>query len=340
MNGDVDCEEPSHGERGPPGGLDRLWAVGSYLGLAPLCPARFLRRPFVRHHRSRGAVATLLLALLFGLGLLGLGVITHVLRSPDSSPARREGIGGVVLWSLLACAVPCLIVWSVGGAWALAGSVRERTPLGPLARRPWILRLALVVDASFWLAALLVALAIPYADSITRDDLAPAPAWVLVDKRGAETLIPHAVVKLACVPLARAVNRRWGEGSLVVTPLNEASLRAALRHGTLVVVWSHGSLGAVAMSDGWASAGAPFFQPGPSDPRTIYVTAGKRVEPIERGDALRILYLSACHGGSAGRRWAECVAPAEVITFDRLSGGLEHLMWLWFEAPRRVREGV
>jgi hypothetical protein len=47
--------------------------------------------------------------------------------------------------------------------------------------------------------------------------------------------------------------------------------------------------------------------------------------------------MSACHGGDKATEWQESFAPGEVVSFDRDSAALEHLWWLWFDAPARLR---
>jgi hypothetical protein len=59
---------------------------------------------------------------------------------------------------------------------------------------------------------------------------------------------------------------------------------------------------------------------------------------LEVGEDLRFVYNSSCDGGRKAEAWGRALAPAEVRTFDRLSAVAEHVLWLWSEAPRRVRE--
>jgi hypothetical protein len=50
------------------------------------------------------------------------------------------------------------------------------------------------------------------------------------------------------------------------------------------------------------------------------------------------VYNSACDGGEKAREWEQALAPAEVRTIGRLSAVAEHQLWLWTDAPRRIRE--
>jgi hypothetical protein len=56
------------------------------------------------------------------------------------------------------------------------------------------------------------------------------------------------------------------------------------------------------------------------------------------GSDLQFVYLSECNSGKKAPEWEKVFAPAEVVTFDRLSGAMEHLWWLWFDAPDRLKQ--
>ena len=56
------------------------------------------------------------------------------------------------------------------------------------------------------------------------------------------------------------------------------------------------------------------------------------------GKDLQFVYMSACDGGEKATEWEQRFAPAEVVTFNRLSAPMEHLWWLWFDAPDRLNE--
>jgi hypothetical protein len=318
-------------EAGRSGWFDRVLAASCYLGFAPLLLlARRRERPFLHHHFTRGLIAVLLFLFLILSALAGLGVITHVLLSPVSSPALQEDIGKYVAYALVGPLVLWLIPWLAGLLCAAFGSTRRVLP-DWVARR-WCVRAGLVGNLLAWAAGLFLAALLWQADSIARDDIGPAPVYVLVDKRGAEKAIPHVAVKLASYRLAWVARERWGEGSTVVAPLNEQSLRAALRHGRLVMIWSHGSDGNISMPDGWATVnGGPYLVFGRA-------SSPKEWEPVPFGEHLQFLYCSACHGGAKKDLWVRSLAPARVVTYDRLSGGLEHILWLWFTAPERARE--
>jgi uncharacterized membrane protein len=323
----------------PPGWGERLLAVACYFGFAPLVfLSRRRREPFLRHHLTRGLASGLLLIGLVLLVLLELVVGTYLLvNHPDvidsllGTPATILGyvLGGVVLVALLA--------WLAGVVLAALGSARDVPLVGRLARSRLGLRLAVAGNLAAWSFLLLVVGLTFHACSLVRDE-GEEPVYVLCDKQRWERLIPHWAIKLASYRLALAAQRRWGAGSIVVAPLNEASLRQALRHGRIVVLWCHGSDGDVLTPDGWVSSRRPGILLG-NDGRCVYLRAlDGQVVPLEAGDDLQFVYCAACNAGRAAALWQRRLAPAEVVTFNRISGGLEHILWLWFDGPRRVAE--
>jgi hypothetical protein len=220
---------------------------------------------------------------------------------------------------------------------AALGSVWDVPLVGRLARSRLGLRLAVAGNLAAWVFLLLVVGLTFRACSLARDE-GEVPVYVLCDKQGWERLIPHWAIKLASYRLALAARARWGANSIVVAPLNEASLRQALKHGRIVVLWCHGSNGDVLTPDGWVSA----TRPGPllgNDERCVYLRAlDGQVLRVEAGDDLQYVYCAACNAGRAAALWQCRLAPAEVVTFNRISGGLEHILWLWFDGPKRVAE--
>jgi hypothetical protein len=181
-----------------------------------------------------------------------------------------------------------------------------------------------------------------HACALARDE-GEAAVYVLVDKAGLEELIPHWAVKAAAYRLSLAATRRFGPGSIVVTPLNEDSLRQALRHGHLVMLWCHGSNGAISTEDAVVTA-QPLGPPPTERARCVYfyrVEKGQPVLPvkaIEIGENLQYVYCSACNAGEDAAQWNARLAPAHIVTFNRISGGLEHVFWLWFDAPALLEE--
>ena len=66
----------------------------------------------------------------------------------------------------------------------------------------------------------------------------------------------------------------------------------------------------------------------------VYRVPPTSIPAAMHGRDLQFVYLSECYSGTKAPEWEQVLAPAEVVTFDRLSGPMEHLWWLWFDALR------
>jgi hypothetical protein len=138
----------------------------------------------------------------------------------------------------------------------------------------------------------------------------PAPLYILYD----DTQAPRWVMALVSVPTIYAAERHWGRGSTIVAPITPASLAESLARGRFVYVAVHGVNGPLLYKDGEI---------------TPHDVAGHM--PV--GKDLRLVYLSACHGGDMASEWESALAPAHVISHPRFSAHLEHARFLWYRAP-------
>jgi hypothetical protein len=148
------------------------------------------------------------------------------------------------------------------------------------------------------------------------------------------------VFNLGFYRVALAATARWGRGSVVVAPLDERRLRLALRHGRFVFLACHGRGGVVETRSLWV-APPPAAPGGTARCLCLARREGEGCGPwvaLAAGQDLQVVYNTACDGGSSAGAWQAALAPAEVKTFDRLSAVAEHVAWLWFVGPARVRE--
>jgi hypothetical protein len=312
-------------------------AVVCYVGLAPLL--RLLRvgrgDEFVSHHRNQALTTLLLLFLVLLWGLMALLLEVYLVRNvsgrpPDFMIAFPPGLG---VWSL---------VTLVGVGMALGGSTRPVPLMARLARSQWLMRVALIGNSVLLSCTVLFVVLAMYASSITRVDGGPAPVYYLYDSQDTSFLGEFApkLHALFCYRVSRVANERWGPGSVLVAPLTAENFRTAVAHGRLVIQIGHGASGAVVTSDGWniwpdkyAARGAdgaviPLIGLETNDKEPLLATPGKDLQSV---------YLSACWAGEKATAWEQRFAPAEVVSFNRLSAGMEHLWWLWFDAPSHLR---
>jgi hypothetical protein len=186
---------------------------------------------------------------------------------------------------------------------------------------------------------LIVAIAV-HASTLSRQDDEPASAYLLYDDMG---IVPRWVFNVGFYRIARAATERWGPGSVVVAPLDEHHLRLALDNGKFVFLACHGRDGDIV---------TPYISIFPHplitreleqwkhEVRVIICDTGDPYQPwtaLPSARSLQLVYNSACDGGAKAEQWEAAFAPAEVKTFDRLSTVAEHIVWLWYDGPDRVR---
>ncbi len=295
----------------------RLLASTAYFAITPFHRLFRVSRndPFVRAHQSLALAMLLLPFLIVSMWLLHLAIEVYLVRShpvfatqyrPESA-LRIASIAGLGLWGLGS---------SVGVVAALSGSTLSLPAFGRLSRCSRYVRVASIGNAiAIALVALIAGLAI-HAGMLTREDVTPAPVYFLYDNEGFEFLGTWGP-KLFCYPAARVATERWGAKSVVVAPISAENVWTAITHGRLVVLISHGKGGTICLSDG------QFILP---------VSIGTH------GHDLQFVYISACYAGEKASEWERKFAPAKIVTYDRLSSPLEHLWWLWFDAPDLLRE--
>ena len=317
----------------------RLLALSCYFGLVPLLALLRIGREdnFLRHHKAQ-ALATLLWTLpLVVLAFAGLGVLTHLISAQtflfdlDLAWPVVDGYF-VTLWVLGAV---WGLLWLAGMGLALAGSVR-RLPLIRGDRNRWVQGLAM--GWSCLLAVTLMSLGALgwHASRLARSGGGPAQVYLLFDPSGYESLGTWGP-KMLFYRVSRAATARWGPGSAVVATMSRESFSQALEHGRMVVLLVHGDKGRIVTRD--LVVALPRGLPRTGRYLDLKSRRTGKVEPVKAGDNLQILYNSGCKTGLLGQTWAwqQRLAPTEVIVFDRVSGGLEHLWWTWFDAPKRLQ---
>jgi len=294
-----------------PGARARLWAAGEYLGLAPLLHVRVGARDEFREGHHRHALAMLLgfvgVVLLYALGFAIVTIAIGISRSLYTD----YHIEGHVLSALRKVFLAWGVFWLFAIGTALLGREAYLPVVWRLARRDGLLRWASRAWIGIYVAVISLVLFIAYAGTKVRQDPAPAKVYLLYEDA---KVMPRWLFTLGNYRLARAAEDRFGPGQAVMLRLTRESLLRALREGTFIFLGSHGMKQGILMPDG-------FFE----------------LEDVPAGGvntALQFVYMSGCDQGSG---WREAFAPAEVLTFDRLTTVAEHVWWMWFDGPRVVR---
>ena len=293
----------------------RILAASYYCGTAPFLGYLKSRKSnaYANHHFKQAlCIHSVLLAII----LLYVGVsitlsLILVFRRDWYEGTALEPTALMVVRRAFLC---WLVMWAFAAWWALRGSWRPFPLFGRLAKYRGIMAGSLVGYTALVLAVGVAFVVSVHASTLTRSDGKPARAYMLYDDMG---LVPHWVFDLGFYPIARASIEKWGEDSVVVAPLSKASLASALAEGTFVFVLSH-------RTDAGLHTRNLKIKPEDAAPRGT-------------GERLQLVYLTGCDSGALAEVWEATLAPAEVITFDRLSAWLEHIYWLLFRGADHVR---
>lgn len=322
-----------------PSWASRWLAVACYFGLAPLLQLLRVGRSdeFFSHHRNQALTTLLLLLLVLLLYPLARSlelycVLHYPGRPPDFMIAFFAGLG---IWGLLSL---------LGMGMALTGSIRPVPLMTRLARSQWLMRVALIGNSVLMAFVVGVVGLTMHASSLVREDAVPAPVYFLYDSRDYEFLgsAGPKLNALFCYRVSRVARERWGPGKTVVAPMTAENFRTAIAHGRFVILTAHGQLGALGTVDGWSVWPDKVAMFGGGEDQRVVPVIGL-VKPnlpttaATPGKDLQFVYVSACDGGKLATEWEQRFAPAEVVTFNRISIDLEHLWWLWIDAPSRLR---
>lgn len=292
----------------------RAAAVACYLTPAPM---KYLVAPertgFVLRHRQQALALSFLGVCFVGLCAVLSLVNTWLYLNWERTvlPLRvAEKLAGF----FVVLAVAWAVAWLAGIFMAAVGSSRSLPKLARLGGLRWVRWTGLVGGGGLWLMAVILPGLAVYAARVARPlDGRSAPLYILYD----DTQAPRWVMALVSVPTIHAAERHWGRGSTIVAPITPQSLAEALARGRFVYVAVHGHRGPL------------LYRGGEITPQDV-----ARSMPV--GKELRLVYLSACHGGDMAADWEAAMAPAKVVSFPRFSAHLEHARFLWLQAPRFI----
>ena len=295
------------------GWRDRVVAAVYYCGLAPLFAKTRLGRAYREHHYEQAlAVWFVLLGIIVLYGAFSL-FLSYILVY------HREWYEGTwvepTLLAIVRRGFLCwVVVWAFSIFWALRGSWGPVPLLGRLAGKRWAMRGASVGCVVLLVTVLVTTAATAHAKTLSARESPEAQAFLLYDDMG---FVPHWLFELGFYPIAREATSKWGRDSVVVRPLTPGGLAEALAGGAFVFVLSHGTEEGLYTRE---------FKIRPDT-----AAAGGT------GDGLQYVYLTGCDSGALAEKWERALAPAEVVTFDRLSAWLEHIWWLLFRGAATVR---
>lgn len=287
-----------------------------YCGLTPLYYVFPRRRdcPFLEHHfRQASAIIALVLAVaaIFVLSIATLSYVLVFHRSWYEDLHLEVYVLGALRKLFLALAV----FWLFGLLMALLGGARQMPIVYRLGARRWVARTAAFGLLAIYLALIALLPLAAHASSLVPQNRDVGEVYMVYEDNG---VFPRWLFALAFYPMAQAARQVYGPDAPVLIEISREAVENSVAHGRVVYVGSHGTSRGLMLRDDWLLPGE--FKDAPKNP------------------GLRLVYLSGCDSGDQRDAWEKAFAPAEVITYDRLSAVLEHVWWLWFRGPDVVRE--
>ncbi len=290
----------------------RVLALGYYLGGAPLAWLRpaGARTPFLAHHLRQALAVFALLPLTALVFFIAVAIISATMIF------WRDLYEGVAVErNLINFSRRTFLCWGVLALFSAAhapwGSMAPVPIIHRIARRRRLLHLAAgCILASYTLIALAGAFTL-HAGTLMRHDPAPGKVYFLYEDMDQ---FPRALFALGFYRLARASDAAYGPGEAVMLDLDRGAIERALREGSFIFIGSHGMTRGLLVDGGWFT---------PEDARRTGLNRD-----------LRYVYLTGCDQPQA---WIDAFAPAEVVTFGRLTAVVEHIWWMWVTGPAKLR---
>ena len=300
--------------RKKPAWKTRLIAFSSYFGVVPVLwfLSSHRAKPFIEHHLRQATGIFMLLGVVivtFAVTIVGLSYAL-VFEREWYEAVRIEGHMLNFTRKFFLC---WLVFWVYGGAAALLGSQQEMPIVRLLTCRKRLLRVTVLLIALAWLAAACVTPFAVHARTLARHDAAPAQVYMLYDDLNK---VPRWIFTLGFYRISLAAAEQWGNESIVAVKLTKENIERALRDGRFVFIASHGKAQGLLMNKKWVK---------PGDVRSMEVNPG-----------IEFVYLTSCDSGAQKKAWEDAFAPAEVVTFDRLTAIIEHAWWMWFRGPEQI----
>ena len=335
----------------PPSLPDRLLSAGYYLGLAPV--TGLWRSPasnhFLQHHYAQAMAALSgLLMLLLAVCLFDTAECVTLIQLPGFEEQVIKQFGSLPTdldYAELVLIVALIALWVTLLGLCLAGSLRQVPLLKRLMKQSWVVRVSFLANCFVLILIPLFFVLVLWATSLTRRSSGDAKVYFLYDEG---ISVPRWGYALGLCRISLQADRNWGKGSTVLDQLNKETLRRALACGRVVILATHGD-------DGYAQT---YYSPeilrvSPADTgvkdekqssRFLRISVQRpdhkldNPENVEVSNRLQLAYVFACNGGKRASQWREHLAPAQVITYNRVSTVLDHALWFALTGPSQLKQ--
>ncbi|HXT40539.1 MAG TPA: hypothetical protein VN887_11030 [Candidatus Angelobacter sp.] len=332
----------------PIGWTKRCSGTACYLGFYPLL--RLWRGPvtdaFVALHCARAMAAGFVaLAWLLVDALFEASEMFLLICFPDFARPFIEHWEPYLTYALLLPLIVLVGLWMASLGLALAGSTRPIPVLKRVARWPGAVHLSYAANSLVLALLPIIVLLVVHATSLTRTSGDGAAVYFLYDEG---IPVPRWGYAVGLYRISLEAKQRWGKGSIVLDRLDKQTLRAALAHGKVLILATHGG-------DGYACAYYSAEKLGVGPPDIGATDTGQNFrflrmcifgadnkpgawEDVSVNHGMRLVYLFGCNAGMKAAEWEEHLAPAQVVTYKRESTVFDHGLWFACVGPAQVKQ--
>jgi hypothetical protein len=296
-----------------PAGFDRIAAVLVYFGLSPfLTPWLRRRRDTLAAHHARQSDALFLLLYAIVLTFLAAVAVLSVVMLKHRAVYDAGNYEAWTLSIFRKLLIGWAVFWVYGAGLALFGSRAEIPWFGGIGRWRGAVAARAALALTFLLAIVGGALA-ARGLALAPENASPARACLLYED--VDGRYPRWLFGLGYYPAIEAAHERWG-GGVSLRRLTRENLLAATGEAEFLFIGSHGMTEGILLMSGFVT---------PADVR------GAGAHP-----QLRYVYLAGCDSGALKKDWEAVFAPARVVTQTGLTPLIQHIGWLWFDAPKVI----
>jgi hypothetical protein len=326
---------------------DRLLSVSYYFGLAPLTrfwPSRSCAPFLDHHHRQALAGFFLLLVVLLAAGAFESAECFFLINFPRPGEIRILSIIWTTLDYIELFALAAFLpLWAVLIGLAVVGSDWLMPLLSWVSRKSWQVRIAFVTNLTALVLIPLVGAFAIWASSLTRRSNENGKVYFLYDEG---IVVPRWGYAMGLYRIALQADRNWGMGSTILDHLTRETLRVALANGHVVILATHGEAGRAVTYFAPEMLGVWPADNGLTDETNSrhFLRIGAlqadnkwaRQENVSVNTHLQLAYVFACNAGDRASQWQEHLAPAQVVTYNRLSTVWDHALWFAFTGPAEL----
>jgi hypothetical protein len=197
---------------------------------------------------------------------------------------------------------------------ALNGKSSKVPILSRVSKNAWLPVSMLVIFVTCLALLLTITCFSYYSLSITPRSNDDAKVYMLYDDGG---YAPRWLFTLGFLPVTTKASNLLGPNSICVCKLTNDTFKQAFSKGKFIVLATHGAGPGMIYAD-----------------RQIY----KATDALKasNGNQPLFVYLTGCNVGEDNNFWAEAFPQTEVVSFNRWSATVEHIGWLFSEAPDKL----